>query len=169
MSRQASFSDLVDLEHLARARHLTVEKSATLRRITGIVCVESDGAAFGFGSRNWQLLKQATQPGSAEAKRARAWPASASLIAASAARRCGRRRPRSGGQGSRTIPPRRIIAEHDAVAVERADGPIERDLSERPITRRPGCRDRGSRSAPARGPRRHGGGLWPPGAALAPR
>jgi selenocysteine-specific elongation factor len=50
----------IDLEHFARARNLTVEKSAALRRITGIVCVESDGAAFGFGSRNWQLLKQAT-------------------------------------------------------------------------------------------------------------
>ena len=50
----------VDLGHFARARNLSVKKAAGLRRITEIVCVESEGAAFGFGSKNWQILKQAT-------------------------------------------------------------------------------------------------------------
>jgi selenocysteine-specific elongation factor len=50
----------VDLGHFARARNLSVEKAASLRRIADIVCVEADGAAFGFGGQNWQVLKQAT-------------------------------------------------------------------------------------------------------------
>jgi selenocysteine-specific elongation factor len=49
----------VDLGRFARARNLSVEKAAGLRRIAEIVWVESDGAAFGFGSQNWQVLKQA--------------------------------------------------------------------------------------------------------------
>ena len=49
----------VDLGHFARARNLSAEKAAELPSITDIVCVQSDGAVFGFGSKNWQVLKQA--------------------------------------------------------------------------------------------------------------
>jgi selenocysteine-specific elongation factor len=50
----------VDLGHFARARNLSVEEAAGLRDTADIVRVESGGAAFGFGTRNWRVLKQAT-------------------------------------------------------------------------------------------------------------
>jgi len=50
----------VNLGRFARARNLTAEQAVELWRVTDIVCVESGGAAFGFGRKHWQLLAQAT-------------------------------------------------------------------------------------------------------------
>ena len=49
----------IDLGRFARARNQTAAQIAELRRVPEISWIETGGAAFGFGRKNWQALKQA--------------------------------------------------------------------------------------------------------------
>jgi selenocysteine-specific elongation factor len=49
----------IDLGRFARARNQTAEQAAELQRIAEIIWIQSGSAAFGFGRKNWQALKQA--------------------------------------------------------------------------------------------------------------
>jgi selenocysteine-specific elongation factor len=49
----------IDLGCFARARNQSAAEAAEFRRIAEIIWIESGGAEFGFGRKNWQALKQA--------------------------------------------------------------------------------------------------------------